>query len=473
MNNIYIYKNNKLKYPDKQSIFSPSEQYPEYIWKHLSNEENTVYKAVRDIFYESGFDKSNYGTIMWNPLASIIKENDIVLIKPNMVKDSNEIEANGVDCLYTNPSLVRVVVDYVIIALKGTGRIVIADVPVQSCDFDKFFRESGYEEIINFYKGNNVDIEFYDLRGEIAEIINGLVVRKKNLFSYESICVDLEENSAFYGLSKKQLKRLRVTNYDARIMNRYHTCKKHEYSVSKIALEANVIINMPKIKTHRKGGITAALKNIVGINTNKDYLPHHRLGALINGGDEYDTENILCKIAAELTDIENRLIGDKRYLCARIFNFLKRGSQKILRITNPERIVEGNWNGNDTIWRMVSDLNKILLYMDCSGSLRNEFQRKILIIGDMIISGEGEGPLQPSPKYTGCIVVGSNPVLYDMTIAKLLGYDYKNVPVINNNFMMDSSFDKIKVHSNNKTWDGIEIGNFENVFDFIRPKGWE
>jgi len=32
------------------------------------------------------------------------------------------------------------------------------------------------------------------------------------------------------------------------------------------------------LKLHRKAGITCALKNLIGINGNKEYLPHHRLG---------------------------------------------------------------------------------------------------------------------------------------------------------------------------------------------------
>ena len=52
-------------------------------------------------------------------------------------------------------------------------------------------------------------------------------------------------------------------------------------------LEADVIINLPKLKTHQKAGITCALKNLIGINGNKEYLPHHRIGGFELGGDCY------------------------------------------------------------------------------------------------------------------------------------------------------------------------------------------
>ena len=32
--------------------------------------------------------------------------------------------------------------------------------------------------------------------------------------------------------------------------------------------------SLPKLKTHKKAGITCALKNLIGINGNKEYLPH-------------------------------------------------------------------------------------------------------------------------------------------------------------------------------------------------------
>ena len=35
---------------------------------------------------------------------------------------------------------------------------------------------------------------------------------------------------------------------------------------------------MPKLKTHKKCGVTISLKNLVGLNTNKNLLPHHSLG---------------------------------------------------------------------------------------------------------------------------------------------------------------------------------------------------
>ena len=56
----------------------------------------------------------------------------------------------------------------------------------------------------------------------------------------------------------------------------------------------------------------------------------------------------------------------------------------------------GNWHGNDTIWRTIVDLNKILFFSKKDGFLSNEIQRKYFAIVDGIIGGEGNGPHFPN-----------------------------------------------------------------------------
>src|ERR1022692_1434372 len=48
----------------------------------------------------------------------------------------------------------------------------------------------------------------------------------------------------------------------------------HRYAVGNTVLSADVILNVPKLKTHMKTGMTGALKNFVGIVGSKDFLPH-------------------------------------------------------------------------------------------------------------------------------------------------------------------------------------------------------
>lgn len=54
-------------------------------------------------------------------------------------------------------------------------------------------------------------------------------------------------------------------DYDAAEVNRHHTGGRHEYLIARSAVEADVLISLPKIKTHKKAGVTLSLKNLVGI----------------------------------------------------------------------------------------------------------------------------------------------------------------------------------------------------------------
>ena len=99
--------------------------------------------------------------------------------------------------------------------------------------------------------------------------------------------------------------RFRVAWYDPRLMARTHHPGVHQYLVAKEVVEADVIINLPKLKTHRKAGVTCALKNLIGINGNKEYLPHHRVGGSQSGGDCYPGNGAVKRALEYLSDRQN------------------------------------------------------------------------------------------------------------------------------------------------------------------------
>ena len=59
-------------------------------------------------------------------------------------------------------------------------------------------------------------------------------------------------------------------------------------------------------------------------------------------------------------------------------------------------------------------------------------QRNIFVIGDMIISGEGEGPLLATNKELGVIVAGDNMIGFDKAVATIMGFDWNKIPTIVN-----------------------------------------
>src|SRR4029079_16661561 len=103
----------------------------------------------------------------------------------------------------------------------------------------------------------------------------------------------------------------RVTMYDPRALDETHRRGRHRYLVARELIEADVVFNVPKLKTHKKAGITGALKNLVGINGHKAYLPHHRKGGSIDGGDCYAGHSLLKARAEDTLDAANRLDGGR------------------------------------------------------------------------------------------------------------------------------------------------------------------
>ena len=424
---ISIYKTEKTFYPSKKDLFRPSQKYPEYFFEEISSDENDVYNSVREAIHLYGYDAEHYGLEDWNPFGKFINETSNVLIKPNLVMDNNR-SGEGTDCLFTNPSVIAPVVDYVIKAQNGKGTIVIGDAPMQECKFDVLIRESGLEDLVNFYKSKGIDITLVDFRELKSDIVMGS--HKQTIDNRNSgTIINLAEDSEFYDDSAESLENLRITNYDPRRLASHHNSEKHEYYVSNHLLAADVVINMPKPKTHRKAGVTIAMKNMVGINARKEYLPHHTIGSVENGGDEYKHKSFLRVMSDKLYDYKNMKEGDGQYLLARPAFFLAYGFKILANVIHREP-GEGSWSGNHTISRTINDLNKILVYADKNGKLCETPQRKVVIIADMIISGEKEGPVMPSPKNLGVIALGENQLAFDYVIASLMGADIQKIPTI-------------------------------------------
>lgn len=417
-----------VEYPDGDLVFGPSEWYPEYPFAvdTISERNNDVYRMVRDGFIMMGLDQEHIGQTEWNPLGDIIAPGDYVLLKPNMVLHENHIKENGTECLITHPSVVRAILDYVVIALGNTGHIVVGDAPLQSCNFDRLVQEQGYSSLIRFYKKQGFNVELQDFRLIKSRVKHGVVNTIGKGKSDKCTVVSLGELSEH---DSNGYERLRVTCYNPDEMRRHHNENEHEYMIATQVLEADVIINLPKPKTHRKAGMTGALKNLVGINGNKDWLPHHKKGAVSSGGDEYKNRNIFKSIEVNLLDYTNRKEW-KSHICPQILRIVRKASSVLGNLTASDKYHEGSWYGNDTIWRTIVDLNRILLYADKSGKMKNEKQRKIFIIGDMIVSGEGEGPLMPTPIYKGILLFGWNAVAFDTVVADIMGFDYEKIPSI-------------------------------------------
>ncbi len=475
---IYIAHVEGVGYPLSVDSFSPSTHYPEYRFESIAEQNNIVYDMVRDTLRGLNLDAEHYGTPEWNPLGKIIREDYHVLIKPNLVRHANRV--GGIECLVTSPAVLRPIIDYVLIALNNTGKITIGDAPVQSCDFDRLLKDGGYQRLIDFYRSRGIDIAFEDFRGTVShfDARGNLIQMVQEDKIRKAVRVDLQEESAFACTDHNE--KLRVTNYPHSGLMKYHDSAKHEYLISQSVLEVDVIINVPKPKTHRKAGITGALKNMVGIIVDKNCLPHHTQGSKEEGGDEYDRKSAVKRLRSIFYDKRDESTQAGRFLSAKGYN----DAAMVLSVWNKfvkrdiNNISEGNWHGNDTIWRTVVDLNRIVRYADRKGIIQSNCTRSMLTIADMITAGEQDGPLSPSPNPMGMIVAGFDSAETDRVIATLMGIDYRKIPCIFQSLLRLPSPSRHKgcrTESNDvslafESIDQIDPALFRHV---IMPRGWE
>ncbi len=158
----------KSGYPS-EFPYHPDINYPEYNKTELSSSPNDVYDGIRNLFIALGYDQQNLGTAEWNPLGWLIRPGQRVFIKPNFVSHEFRKSAGYPGDVYsviTHPSVIRAVTDYVAIALKGCGEIIIGDNPSIDADFDKLDELTRIKTFESHYQARGVKLKVLDLRPE-------------------------------------------------------------------------------------------------------------------------------------------------------------------------------------------------------------------------------------------------------------------------------------------------------------------
>lgn len=360
------------------------------------------------------------------PLKDIIEPGMTVLLKPNWVLHCNK-SGKGMDCMITHPVFIEEVIKQVIKA--SPARILLADAPIQRTVFNTIVSPEWQEQLHRIAKPCSLDI--IDLRksiwcGEGSESHVEAGSRQQS----DYVLFDLATQSLLEPISNP-VGKFRNTCYDPDSLARTHHPGCHKYLLSREVFEADVVVNLPKLKSHRKAGITAALKNLVGINGDKDYLPHHRIGGSKQGGDCYEGKTIYKHIFEQIGDHANRRINTKAY-----YPLIKFGGYflKLNRILYGEDEIEGGWHGNDTLWRMVLDLNRLALYGRADGTISTEKQRSIYSLTDAVIAGEGFGPLAPEPVNLGAVIFASSSAFADLVNSSLMRFDWQKIPCLRHSF---------------------------------------
>jgi hypothetical protein len=184
-------------------------------------------------------------------------------------------------------------------------------------------------------------------------------------------------------------------------------------------LAADLLVVVPKVKTHKKVGVSLAMKNLVGTVGEKNRLPHHTAGFPSNGGDEYPSASLRAAARQWAAERARPLLAAGRWTS--FFRGVRRIEGALMREIT-ER--SGNWWGNDTAWRMVVDLVTILRQE------RADVGRPTLFLYEGLTAGAGAGPLAPYPIKLGLLGASADPVAGDWCIAKEIGMDPLRVPLL-------------------------------------------
>lgn len=364
-----------------------------------------------------------------------------IVLKPNWVLHETD-PAFPIRALVTDARVIDATLAACLEVFPNAESILVGDCPLQSADWPLMCRQSGLDQVIAKY-ANDRRVRFRDLRKHAYKVsgaggdtfLEASPDEHGDPRGYRE--VELGRRSHLEPISH-QSDKFAVNDYSAAVTSSNHRPGSHRYLVSQSILDADLIINLPKWKSHQKSGITCALKNLVGINGDKAYLPHFRRGAPKWGGDEFRDENRWLYWAQ--TTLRERFQKRSRFA----YRLLKPGWELLKRLRGIETrmattqaapskqyyVAGGAWWGNDTIWRMIFDLNLIIRCVDRKGRLQERPQRDYFCIVDGLVSGEGNGPLQPLPRDTDWLAFGADPFALDAALSWFMGFDPAKLPVI-------------------------------------------
>jgi uncharacterized protein (DUF362 family) len=445
------------EYPSR-APYDPSEAYPELVGVPVTDEPNHAFVAVRECLRLAGCDAARFGTADWNPLGRWIRPGMTVLLKPNFVRERHPRDPEGWLYTITHGSIVRAAAEYVARSLEGRGTIVVGDAPQTDSSFSKIAGLTGLESIKQRLESRGIAFEVVDFRREEWEEQDGVIVGRRELPGDPRgyVAFDLAEKSRF--ADHRGAGRYYGAFYDDGLVNAHHSGGRHEYLLTGSAVKCDVYLNLPKLKTHKKTGVTLNLKNLVGINGDKNWLPHHTEGHPGNGGDQFPSGSAVRTLERYAGKVARRIAANVPVVGPRVLKAARSVGTRVAGDT--ETVVRsGNWHGNDTTWRMSLDLNACLLWGTAEGFLRTSGEpRPYLSIVDGLLAGEGSGPLNPDLVKAGVVAFGSAPADVDAACAWLMGLDPERIPVIREAYarrplpIAAGSWREIVVESNHEAW---------------------
>ena len=128
---------------------------------------------------------------------------------------------------------------------------------------------------------------------------------------------------------------------------------------------------------------------------------------------------------------------------------------------------------------MALDLNRCLLYGNPDGTLREGNPKRYYTLIDGIVGMDGMGPMQGDPVRSDVVIGGADPVAVDMVAARVMGFDWRKIPLIREAFSIgalpitSSTPAEVNVVSDVPDWNGTFLDVEKGEFLTFRPHfGW-
>ena len=364
-----------------------------------------------------------------NPFAGLIKPGDTVFIKPNWVAHRYRASCKVQDDVYstiTHPHVIRAVAELVARALDGRGAIKIGDNPSIDADFDALLALAQLQDLESSL---GVPCSLLDLRPLRCVDLQDYGIKERMTPQpgdpLGSVRFDLGRKSYLQGVNPRLFRGVFDDRSDTIAA---HSGDTHAYELSRSIVNADVLISIPKLKTHHKVGTTLNIKGLVGTVADKNGLVHWREGFPGIGGDAYPS-----------------LLAYLRGLRARV---KKRGA----------------WHGNDTIWRMTADLYNLL---------QEHGPKRRFSIVDGIHGGEGNGPFCPRTKHSQTLIAGSDFLAVDCVATRLMGFDCSQVPYLQR--LLREHGRGLRAIELLREQHAAAVSFWDNTqrhLDFVPPDGW-
>ncbi|MEJ2133179.1 MAG: hypothetical protein P8Y95_16505, partial [Gammaproteobacteria bacterium] len=239
--------NSRLRYPDPEASYSPSERYPEYPFPAIAERPNDVYAHLRRTLLQLELDKARIGTPEWNPLGDFISRGSSVFVLCNFVYHRRARESAAkfaAKCIHG--SVLRALCDYVLIAVGPEGRVQFGNAPLQYCRWERVFEETGASHVAEFYRRERAPVTPKDLRllsadrsalGRVHEVQTG--------DDRDAVEVSLGSESLLAPIAGdgNHRARFRIADYKPERIEAFHAGSRHRYVIHRDVLESDVVIS--------------------------------------------------------------------------------------------------------------------------------------------------------------------------------------------------------------------------------------